>query len=52
MLFMMLNIPCIATLVAISKEAGKKWALFSVIYGIFLAWMVAFIVYQVGSNFI
>lgn len=52
MLFMMLYIPCIATIVAISKEAGKKWALFSVIYGIFLAWMVAFIVYQVGSNFI
>ncbi len=52
MLFMMLYVPCIATIVAISKEAGKKWAIFSVIYGIILAWVVAFLVYQVGSTLI
>ncbi|MBE6334654.1 MAG: ferrous iron transport protein B [Bacteroidales bacterium] len=52
MLFMMLYVPCIATIVAISKEAGRKWATFSVIYGIILAWVVAFLVYQVGSTFI
>ncbi len=52
MLFMMLYVPCIATVVAISKESGRKWAAFSVIYGIILAWVVAFLVYQVGSTLI
>lgn len=52
MLFMMLYMPCIATVVAIAKEAGRKWAVFSVIYGLLLAWFVTFLVYQIGTNFI
>lgn len=50
MLFMMLYIPCIATIVAISKEAGRRWAVFSVIYGLVLAWLVSFLLFQIGST--
>ncbi|MDR1203700.1 MAG: ferrous iron transport protein B [Tannerellaceae bacterium] len=50
MLFVLIYFPCIATIVAISKEAGSwKWGLFVVVYTCMLAWIVSFIVYQVGS---
>ncbi len=51
MIFMMLYIPCIATIVVIMREAGRKWGLFTLFYGIFLAWVVGFIIYQVGMLF-
>lgn len=52
MVFVLLYFPCIASIVAIYREAGKKWALFSVFYTILLAWIVSFGVYQVGSLFL
>ncbi|MEN6618016.1 MAG: ferrous iron transport protein B [Rikenellaceae bacterium] len=48
MLFVLIYIPCIATVVAIKKEAGWRWALFSVIYTTTIAWVVAFITFQTG----
>ena len=52
MLFVLIYFPCIATIVAISKEAGSwKWGLFVVIYTCALAWIVSFIVYQTGTFF-
>jgi ferrous iron transport protein B len=48
MLFVLLYFPCIATLAAIRNESGSwRWALFSVVYNTALAWVVAFVVYQV-----
>jgi ferrous iron transport protein B len=48
MLFVLLYFPCIATLAAIKNESGSwRWALFSVVYNTALAWVVAFVVYQV-----
>ena len=50
MLFTLLYFPCIATLAAIRQETGRwKWPLFAACYTTVLAWIVAFLVYQIGS---
>jgi ferrous iron transport protein B len=51
MLFILIYFPCVATLVAIRREAGLKWAVFTAIYTTGLAWLVAFGVYQIGRLF-
>lgn len=53
MVFVLLYIPCIASVTAVIKESGSwKWGAFTVIYNTCVAWIVAFIVYQIGSLFI
>lgn len=53
MLFILIYFPCIATVAAIKNESGSwKWAAFTVCYTTLLAWVVAFLVHQVGSLFI
>ena len=53
MVFVLLYFPCIATLVAIKQESGGwHWALFTALYTTVLAWVVSFIIYQVGSLFV
>lgn len=53
MVFVLLYFPCIATFIAIKQEGGGwKWAIFSAIYTIILAWVAAFAVYQIGSIFL
>ena len=49
MLFILIYFPCMAVIAAIRKEAGTKWALFTIFYTTGLAWVVAFCVYQIGS---
>lgn len=50
MLFTLLYFPCIATLAAIRQETGSwKWPLFAACYTTVLAWIMAFLVYQIGS---
>ncbi len=50
LLFVLIYFPCIATIVAIKEESHSwKWALFSIVYSTGLAWLVAFLVYQIGS---
>ena len=49
MVFVLLYFPCIATFVAIKNESGGwKWAIYSAVYTIVVAWIVAFIVYRVA----
>ena len=49
MLFALIYFPCIATLAAIKHESGSwKWAIFTAFYTTALAWVVAFIVKQLG----
>ncbi len=44
MLFVLIYFPCLATIVAIKHETGEwKWAVFSVVYSILLAYFIAFI---------
>lgn len=50
MIFVLIYFPCIATLAAIKQESGHwKWPLFTIIYTTSLAWIMAFIVHQVGK---
>ncbi len=51
MVFFNLYAPCLATIGAIKSEAGWKWMWFSVVYGIALGWIMAFIVYRIGMLF-
>ncbi len=50
MLFVLIYFPCIATLAAIKQESGSwKWALFAATYTTALAWIVSFVVFNVGK---
>ena len=50
MLFVLLYLPCIATVAAISRETGSfRWMAFSILYSTSVAWIVAFMVYQGGK---
>ncbi|WP_108821843.1 ferrous iron transport protein B [Dysgonomonas sp. Marseille-P4361] len=52
LLFVLIYFPCVATIAAIKEESGSwRWGLFSVVYTTLLAWVVAFLVYQIGSLF-
>lgn len=51
MLFILIYFPCVAVIAAIRKEANWGWAIFTMVYTTALAWLVAFLVYQVGSMF-
>ncbi len=51
MLFILLYFPCIAAISAIAREAGHKWACFSVLYTTCVAWIVSFAVWQIGNLF-
>jgi ferrous iron transport protein B len=51
MIFILLYFPCLAVLIAIRREAGVRWALFTALYTTSLAWLAAFIIYQAGSLF-
>lgn len=50
LLFVLIYFPCVATVAAIKEETGTwKWGLFSVLYTTGLAWVISFIVFQVGT---
>ncbi len=51
LVFILLYVPCIATVAAISSEAGWRWAAVSVVYNTAVAWLVAWIVYHVVMLF-
>jgi ferrous iron transport protein B len=51
--FTLIYFPCVAVVAAIRKESGSwKWALFAITYTTLLAWLMAFIVFKIGSIFI
>ncbi len=47
--FVLLYTPCVATIATMKKEYGSKMAWFSAIYQLVLAWIVSFIIYNIGS---
>lgn len=51
MVFTLLYVPCIATLVAIGKEIGRKWAFFSLVFQLLVAYVVALVFRAVGLLF-
>ncbi|NDW09113.1 ferrous iron transport protein B [Dysgonomonas sp. 520] len=53
LLFVLIYFPCIAVIAAIKGESGSwKWGLFTIVYTTSLAWILSFLVYQIGSLFI
>jgi ferrous iron transport protein B len=48
MLFVLLYVPCMATVGALRHELGARWTLFSVVLNTAVAWLVATLVFQVG----
>jgi len=50
MIFVLLYLPCIATVAAIRRETGSlSWMIFSIAYTTSVAWIMAFLVYQGGK---
>jgi ferrous iron transport protein B len=49
MLFMLIVVPCFASLAAMNAEIGWRWVLFAICYWLLLAWMLCFTVYQSGK---
>uniref|UniRef100_A0A7C1F7S2 Ferrous iron transport protein B n=1 Tax=Ammonifex degensii TaxID=42838 RepID=A0A7C1F7S2_9THEO len=48
MVMTLLYIPCVATVAAIKREAGWRWAIFAVAYALAIGWVAAFLIYQGG----
>jgi len=50
MVFSLLYLPCFAALAVVKKETGTwRWPLFVLAYTTSVAWVISFLVYQVGS---
>jgi ferrous iron transport protein B len=50
LVFILIYFPCVAVIAAIKNESGSwKWAVFTIFYTTGLAWILSFIVYQVGG---
>jgi len=48
-MFVLIYTPCVAALSAIKSEFGWRWATFSGLYQFGLAWLLAVLVFQVGT---
>jgi ferrous iron transport protein B len=49
MVFVLLYVPCLATVAVIARETGTvRWALFNIVYTTGVAWLASFVVYQGG----
>lgn len=49
MLFVLISTPCFATIAAVQREAGWKAVLFTLFYNTGIAWIVSFLIYQIGN---
>ncbi|HDK7176346.1 TPA: ferrous iron transport protein B [Clostridium botulinum] len=49
LVFVLLYTPCVSVVATMRKEYGSKMALFSVTYQIILAWIISFLIYNVGA---
>ncbi|MFW5936695.1 MAG: ferrous iron transport protein B [Desulfosalsimonas sp.] len=48
MVFVLLYLPCLATVAVINRETGMRWTILSVAYTTAIAWLAAFFIYQGG----
>lgn len=51
MIFVLLYTPCVSVIGVMKKEFGGKFTLFSVTFQLVLAWVAAFLIYNIGSLF-
>jgi len=53
LIFILIYFPCIGVVASIKNESGSwKWAAFSILYTTALAWIAAFVVFNIGSLFL
>jgi ferrous iron transport protein B len=53
LIFILIYFPCIGVVVAIKNESESwKWAAFAILYTTSLAWISAFLVYNIGNLFV
>lgn len=52
LVFILLYTPCVSVIGTMKKEYGTKMTLFSVFYQLVLAWIVSFLIFNIGSIFI
>jgi ferrous iron transport protein B len=50
LVFVLLYTPCISVIATMKKEYGHKMAVFSVVYQFGLAWLVSFLVFNIGTR--
>lgn len=48
LIFILIYFPCVATIATLWREAGRKWAVFTLIHSNLLAWILAFLVYRIA----
>ena len=48
LLFVLIYMPCVAVVAITRKEAGTRWAVFSVAYLTILAWIISTLFYQIS----
>lgn len=49
LVFVLLYTPCVSVIATMKKEYGSKMAIFSVAYQLALAWVVSFLVFNIGT---
>ncbi len=49
LIFTLLYFPCVATVSTLRRETNAAWAAVSVVNSLLIAWLAAFVVYQVGG---
>ena len=50
LVFILLYVPCVAAVSTMAREMNSvKWTLRSIAWQLFSAWVVSFLVYQIGS---
>ena len=52
LVFSLLYTPCVASIAAIRRELGHKWALGIVLFQCLIAWVISLLVYGVGALFL
>ncbi len=49
LIFVLLYFPCVATIATLRREIGRGWAAFTIVNSVVLAWVMAFLVFQIGT---
>ncbi|MCX8966195.1 Fe(2+) transporter permease subunit FeoB [Erwinia psidii] len=49
LIFVLLYVPCVSVMGAVARESGRRWMLFSVLWGLNLAWSLATLFYQFAT---
>ena len=49
LIFVLLYFPCVATIATLRREVGRGWAIFTIVNSVVLAWLMAFLVFQIGT---